>query len=83
MPVFPKPTCDDVETIVLKGAIQQACAELIEVHGIEGEELASLFEVIAQAILEDFRRGCRDTSVLGQYAAVKALAHLGRQLQSH
>lgn len=83
VPVFPKPTCDDVETIVLKGAIRQACAELIEVYGIEGEELASIFEVIAQTILEDYRKGCRDTSVMGQHAALKALAPLGRQPRSH
>lgn len=70
----------DLETIELKAAIRLACTELIEIHRVEDEELASLFEIIAQEIIDDYNAGHRDTSVLGQHATMKALMFLGRRL---
>ncbi len=78
-PVFPKSPTIDIESGVLKDAIRLACTELVEVHSVEGRMLASLFEVISQAIVEDCTCGHHDATVLGQHATMKALKHLGRR----
>jgi len=78
--VFPKPFNEDEQSqAVLKSAVQIVCDELVDVHRIEGVKLALLIDVIARAILEKFKCGQRDASLLARYATAEALGHLGRK----
>jgi hypothetical protein len=66
--------------VVLKRAVQRTCSELIQVYQVDGVKLALLVDTIAYAILEKFKEGQRDASLLSAHATRQALKALGQQL---
>ncbi len=69
----------DFEDPVLRSAVRLACFELAEVHHVRGEQLASLFQIIAQAIMKNYNDGNCDASILGEQAISNALVSIGRK----
>lgn len=66
--------------VVLKCAVEKTCNELIQVYQIDGVKLALLVDTIAYAILEKFREGQRDASLLSAHATRQALKSLRSKL---
>lgn len=62
---------------MLKCAVEMTCNDLVQVYEIDDEKLALLVDIIAQAILEKFNGGQRDTSLLSAHATRRALKSLG------
>ncbi len=69
---------DNVHDAVLKGAVEMACNELVQVHGVDAADLESLVGVLARTIIETFKEGQRDASLMAQCATLQALKQLGR-----
>lgn len=79
--ILSKPSIQHTDPeVVLKSAVEKTCSELIEVYQIDGVKLALLVDTIAHAILEKFREGQRDASLLSAHATRQALKSLGLKL---
>jgi hypothetical protein len=64
------------QEILLKRAVEITCDELIQVYQIDGLKSALLVDIIAYAILEKFKAGERDASLLSTHAVRRALLFL-------
>jgi hypothetical protein len=79
--ILSKPSIQHTDPeVVLKSAVEKTCSELIQVYQIDGVKLALLVDTIARAILEKFREGQRDASLLSAHATRQALKSLGLKL---
>jgi hypothetical protein len=71
---------DPATEALLRGAVETACHELVEVRKIDSLKLSLIVETIATAILERFKAGERDENSLAEYAIWRALETMQRKV---
>lgn len=65
------------EENILRRAVDMTCAALVDVYKVDDVKLTLLTDIIARALIEKFRTGERNASLLARYATLMASKSLG------
>lgn len=69
----------DDDEVVLRTAVDETCAGLIDVYHLDSAMFAFVADIIAQSILQMFQNGQRNPTLLAQHAIATTLKELGHK----